>query len=144
MLPKGKSTIKYRCWSKQLVQWSSHEQPLPTQDHFGYPPAKETWLPNREKYWIHTLFKATLRWRERELHHLQNIDSYEDWGFSSQPLADLAETLKSSLPLRQEWRELCARDPDANLSCSFNRVYEYVACLENNIIPLVEGSVGNV
>jgi hypothetical protein len=42
MLPKGKSTIKYRCWSKQLVQWSSHEQPLPTQDHFGYPPAKET------------------------------------------------------------------------------------------------------
>lgn len=26
----------------------------------------------------------------------------------------------------QEWRELCARDPDANLSCSFNRVYEYV------------------
>eukprot|EP00434_Breviolum_minutum_P033025 symbB.v1.2.029217.t1/scaffold3172.1/size61981/5 len=28
--------------------------------------------------------------------------------------------------LAAEWRELCARDPDANLSCSFNRVYEYV------------------
>lgn len=28
--------------------------------------------------------------------------------------------------LHKEWRELCARDPDANSSCSFNRVYEYV------------------
>ena len=26
----------------------------------------------------------------------------------------------------EEWRELCARDPQANLSCSFNRVYGYV------------------
>lgn len=52
----------------------------------------------------YTLFKVTLRWRERENYtiyiHLQNIDSYEDWGFSSQPLADLAETLQSSLRAR--------------------------------------------
>ena len=26
----------------------------------------------------------------------------------------------------QEWRELCDRDPKANISMSFNRVYEYV------------------
>ncbi|CAK9094994.1 Cytohesin-1 (PH [Durusdinium trenchii] len=40
--------------------------------------------------------------------------------------------------LHKEWRELCARDPDANLSCSFNRVYEYVGVAVESALATVK------
>ena len=36
----------------------------------------------------------------------------------------------------QEWRELCDRDAQANLSQSFNRVYEYVTGHEQETCPV--------